>query len=42
MVSGKILNQLARELAQKKELYSDLLKFRIEGNKKLLGKFEIY
>ena len=30
------------ELAKKPGIYSDLLKFQIEGNKKLLEKLEIY
>ena len=31
-----------QELANKPGLYSDLLRYQIEGNKKLLEKFEIY
>lgn len=31
-----------QQLAKKKGLYSDLLKFQIEGNKKLLESFDIY
>jgi len=31
-----------QELAQKKGLYADLLNYQIQGNKKLLEKFEIY
>jgi ATP-binding cassette subfamily B protein len=31
-----------KELSQKKGIYSDLLRYQIEGNKKLLEKFEIY
>jgi hypothetical protein len=30
------------ELATRKGLYSDLLKYQIEGDKKLLAKFELY
>lgn len=41
--SGKIVDAgNPQELAQKQGIYSDLLKFQIEGNKKLLEKFEIY
>lgn len=40
---GKIVQEgTPGELAQKKGIYSDLLKFQIAGNKKLLEKFEIY
>ncbi len=31
-----------QDLAQKQGIYADLLKYQIEGNKKLLRKFEIY
>jgi ABC-type multidrug transport system fused ATPase/permease subunit len=31
-----------QELARRKGLYSDLLRYQIEGNQKLLDKFEIY
>jgi ATP-binding cassette subfamily B protein len=31
-----------QELAKKKGIYSDLLKFQVEGNKKLLESFDIY
>ena len=31
-----------QELARKKSLYADLLRYQIEGNKKLLEKFDIY
>jgi ABC-type multidrug transport system fused ATPase/permease subunit len=31
-----------QELANKKGIYSDLLKFQVEGNKKLLESFDIY
>jgi ABC-type multidrug transport system fused ATPase/permease subunit len=31
-----------QELATRKGLYSDLLRYQIEGNRKLLEKFEIY
>ncbi|MBI4038006.1 ABC transporter ATP-binding protein [Candidatus Curtissbacteria bacterium] len=40
---GKIVDSgNPQALAQKPGIYSDLLKFQIEGNKKLLEKFEIY
>ena len=31
-----------RELAQKPGIYSDLLRYQVEGNKKLLEKFQLY
>jgi ATP-binding cassette subfamily B protein len=40
---GKIADMgTPNELATRKGLYSDLLKYQIEGDKKLLAKFELY
>ncbi|MEI6886799.1 MAG: ABC transporter ATP-binding protein [bacterium] len=40
---GKIQDQgSSKELSQRKGLYSDLLKYQVEGNKKLLANFELY
>ncbi len=40
---GKIVDSgKPKELAKKSGIYSDLLKYQIEGNKKLLESFEIY
>jgi len=41
--NGKIVDQgKPQELATRPGIYADLLKFQIEGNKKLLASFEIY
>ncbi len=41
--SGKVVDYGSpQELSKKKGIYSDLLNYQIEGNKKLLANFEIY
>jgi len=41
--NGKIVDSgNPQELAKRKGIYADLLRYQIEGNKKLLEKFEIY
>jgi len=41
--NGAIVDQgKPKELAQRKGLYSELLRYQVEGNKKLLSQYELY